>query len=137
MTKISDDQRFNFKQKVPMAGSAGTLVITVTGGPLARLCAGVFDKDGKPLQGVGFGNFPPPLTTLHGGTTSWSFEAPANASYVQWGVQAQRSAGRLGDYTVTANLKAGAAELTAHYDAQIPDGMEADDVVVYDGVYLS
>lgn len=136
---ISIDGRMKFQTTVPLQpGATGSLAVEVFGGPLARVQAAVFAADDSVLQGVGFDNFGPPLTTEFGGKANWLFKADARAAYIKWGVQAVRSAANLGSYSVTAKVRQadGGIVSSGQFSAQITDGQFADDII-YDGVNLA
>jgi hypothetical protein len=135
MTEFDVDARIKFKKEIPLPAQSGSISVEIFGGPLARVQIAIFDAGDNILDGVGFADFGPPLTTEIGGKASWLFESNPNASYVKWGVQAVRSAANLGAYSVTAKVRdsSGNPAATGQFSATIPDGKWAGDIV-YDGV---
>lgn len=135
---ITLDGRIKFGSTIMLSGQTGSLSVEVFGGPLARVQAAVFDANDTVIQGIGFDGNGPPVTTENGGRANWLFQIDPRASYIKWGVQAVRSAGNLGDYSVTAKVRQtnGEALATGQYSAAIAAGQFADDII-YDGVNLA
>ena len=135
---ITLDGRIKFGSTITLPDQTGSLTVDIFGGPLARVQAAVFDANDKPIQAVGFDGFGPPLTTEIGGRASWLFQADPRASYVKWAVQAVRSGGNLGNYSVTAKIRqaSGDALVTGQFSAAIAEGVIADDIIA-DGVNLA
>ena len=132
---ITTDARIKFGSgtDIALSGLTGSISCEIFGGPIARFQVAIFDANDKVLQQVGSSG--PPLTTVDGGRASWLFQIDPNASYIKWGVQAVRSAGSLGNYSVTVKVRnsAGDAEATSQFAAVIADGQFADSTF-YDGV---
>ena len=128
--------KFSVPAIFPAGSYSASLSVEVFGGPLARVQVAVFDATNKVVQGVGFDGFGSPLTTEDGGKVGWLFRPTADC-YIKWGVQAVRSAGNLGNYSVTAKLRLadGTPLVSGQFSALIPDGKFADDII-YDGADL-
>jgi hypothetical protein len=135
ISEIDSRIKFNPDKTISLQGQVGSLSVEVFGGPLARVQAAIFADDNSLLTGVGFGDFGLPLTTEVGGRASWLFQAPKNASFMKWSVQAVRSAAGLGNYSVTAKVRDanGDALQVSQFNAAIPDGAFSDNVI-FDGV---
>lgn len=135
---ITVDGRIKFGSNIMLSGQTGSLTVEVFGGPLARIQAAVFAADDTVIQAVGFGGNGAPLTTENGGRASWLFQIDSRAAYIKWGVQAVRSAGNLGDYSVTSKVRQlnGDALAIGQFSASIAAGQFADDII-YDGVNLA
>lgn len=132
--EVDGRNKFSVPANFPAGSSTGTLSVEIFGGPLARVQAALFGADDKPITGIGFDPFPPPITTEKDGRASWLFELPAGAAYIKWGVQAVRSAASLSNYSVTAKVRsADGTPLVVSQFSALLDDKAFSDPIIYDG----
>jgi hypothetical protein len=135
MATLNPDLRIKFNETVKLSKAGGIITADVFGGPLLRMQVAIFNAQDRLIGGVGTDGLGIPVTSEKGGTASWLFEPPADASYIKWGVQAFRLSAGFGQYSVSVKVRDhnGDTLVTGRFGAKIPDGEFFDDII-FDGV---